>query len=96
MILPAVRPIWGRMRLGGPCRIMAHGNSWFGFSIQKFWNFRFEISGVPTLVEQNELIAVIMIHFFTRKERKRLLNGHFFKKRNAKDLQNRKQSTVQV
>jgi hypothetical protein len=59
-------------------------------------DFGFRISGVPTLVEQNELIAVIMIHFFTRKERKRLLNGHFFKKRNAKDLQNRKQSTVQV
>jgi hypothetical protein len=55
-----VRPILGRMRLGGPCRIMAHGNSWFGFSIQKFWNFRFEIpdSKISEFLEREEDIQV--------------------------------------
>ena len=37
-------------------------------------DFGFEISGVPTLVEQNELIAVIMISFLTSEAGKSLEN----------------------
>jgi hypothetical protein len=54
------------------------------------------INGVPTLLEQNELIAVVMVNFFTREDGKRLLNRHLFKKRDAKDLQNRKETAIKV
>ena len=51
-------------------------------------DFRFEINGVPTLLEQNELIAVVMIDFFTCNESKCLLDRNLFEERNAEDLQN--------
>src|SRR5262249_379002 len=59
-------------------------------------NFGFRINGVPTLLEQNELIAVVMLNFFTVEDGKRLLNRHLFKKRDTENLQNRKQTAVKI